>query len=368
MVYVYTVDMRKRFVDLFAKIKDWILAHKKLSIAIGVLLVAVIAVGVFLFFRSRSPVDRTDGSSESEEVALPKLVPSPLTGVEVTQDLARRPVIGVIIENSPDARPQSGIAEAGVVFEAIAEGGITRFLALYQEDTPANIGPVRSLRPYYLDWSLSFDAAVAHVGGSPEALSRARSELGKKDLDQFRYGNKAFDRVNFRQAPHNVYTSMERLLGIAREAGVNSSSFTPLARKTKSPSPTPNATSITVNFSSRAFQVGWAYDATNNNYARSNAGAAQTDRDSAAPVKADVIVVMKASYTSAGGSGRQAIATNAGGEAHIFQDGVVTKGSWSRAGNTSQFVFKDLSGVEIKLNPGRTWFEIIPINQSVTYQ
>lgn len=360
--------MRKHFVNFFAKIKDWILTHKKISIAIGVVLAISLVVGGYFFFQSRKPVQRTDSSAETKEADIPKLVASPLTGIEVTQDLAKRPVIGVMIENSPDARPQSGLAEAGVVFEAIAEGGITRFLALYQEDTPAHLGPVRSLRPYYLDWSLSFDAAVAHVGGSPDALSRAKSELGKKDLDQFRYGTKAFDRVSFRLAPHNVYTSMERLLSLAREAGITGSNFTSLARKTKSPSATPNATSITANFSTKTFQAGWTYDAANNNYARSTAGVAQADRDSSAPIKADVVVVIKASYTSAGGSGRQAVATTAGGEAYIFQDGTVTKGSWSRPNNSSQFTFKDINGVEVKLNPGRTWFEVIPTNQSVTYQ
>ena len=360
--------MRKHFVNFFAKIKDWTLLHKKLSIAIGVFLLLAVLVGGYFFFKSRSPVDRTDGSAETEEAEAPRLVPSPLTGVEVTPDFAKRPVIGVMIENSTSARPQSGLAEAGVVFEAIAEGGITRFLVLYQEDTPANIGPVRSLRPYYLDWSLSFDAAVAHVGGSPEALSRARTELGKKDLDQFRYGTKAFERVSFRKAPHNVYTSMEKLLAIARDAGHRSSTFTSLARKTKSPSPTPNATSITVNFSTKTFQVGWAYNPESNNYKRSNAGTVQKDRDSGAAIRADVVVVLKAKYSSGGGSGRQAIATTAGGEAYIFQDGIVTKGSWSRASNTAQFVFKDVSGAEVKLNPGRTWFEVIPSNQSVSYE
>lgn len=349
--------------------KSWYLDHRKISVPLTVVLVAGVGFGVFWFgFRGDGAVTRTDSTSEVEEEQLPRLVPSPLTGVEVSQDLAKRPVIGVMIENSPDARPQSGLADAGVVFEAIAEGGITRFLAIYQEDQPANIGPIRSVRPYYVDWISQFDGALAHVGGSPDGIAKAKSVLGNKDLDQFRYGTKAFDRVSFRSAPHNVYSSMEKLYRIATEAGHNSSSFTSLARKLPAPSPTPNASNVTVNFSSGLFKVVWTWDPTTNKYARANSGVAQNDKHTGAAVKADVIVVCKMVYTSSGGSGRQAVATTGSGEAWIFQDGVVTAGSWNKVSGTSQFVLKDSAGAEISLNPGRTWFEIIPTNQSVTYQ
>lgn len=360
-------DMRERFVKLLAKIKDWVLEHKKLSLLIGLVLAAAIGTGVYFWLRAGDAVNRTDSSSDSEIPEPPKLVPSPLTGVEVTQDLARRPVIGVMIENSTDARPQSGLADAGVVFEAIAEGGITRFIVFYQEDMPKNIGPVRSLRPYYLDWALMFDAAVAHVGGSPEALARARTELGKRDLDQFRYGTKAFDRVSFRRAPHNVYTDIDRLMAIATEAGHTSSDFTSLERKPKSPSPTPNATSITVNFSSAGYRVGWAYDAAGNVYSRSNGGVAQTDRDTGKPINADVVVVLKSVYRITDSVGHRAITSTGTGEAIIFQDGLVTTGSWNRSPG-GQYTFKDTAGASLKLNPGRTWFEVIPTSESVTYQ
>lgn len=361
--------MLKKVSAFFYDFKTWYLGHKKVSIPLTVAVVLLLVFVIYWFgFRNSGAVNRTDSASEVEEEQLPKLVPSPLTGVEVSQDLAKRPVIGVMIENSPDARPQSGLADAGVVFEAIAEGGITRFLAIYQEDQPANIGPIRSVRPYYVDWISQFGGALAHVGGSPDGIAKAKSVLGNKDLDQFRYGTKAFDRVSFRSAPHNVYSSMEKLYRIATEAGHTSSSFTSLARKLPAPSPTPNASTVTVNFSSGSFKVVWTWDAVNNKYSRANAGVAQADKHTGASIKADAIVVCKMVYTSSGGSGRQAVATTGSGEAWIFQDGVVTTGSWNKASGSSQFVLKDSSGAEVSLNPGRTWFEIIPTNQSVTYQ
>ena len=107
-----------------------------------------------------------------------------------------------MIENSPDARPQSGLKAAGVVYEAIAEGGITRFMALYQTSKPELIGPVRSLRMYYLDWFAPYSASIAHVGGSLNALTEARS--GKyRDLDQF-FNSQTYWRASDRYAPHNV--------------------------------------------------------------------------------------------------------------------------------------------------------------------
>ncbi|MCA9340125.1 MAG: DUF3048 domain-containing protein, partial [Candidatus Saccharibacteria bacterium] len=83
---------------------------------------------------------------------------SPLTGREVKDSAATtQAVTAIMIENSPDARPQSGLKQAGVVYEAIAEGGITRFLAIYQEAKPQLIGPVRSVRMYYIDWSAPYN-------------------------------------------------------------------------------------------------------------------------------------------------------------------------------------------------------------------
>ena len=99
-----------------------------------------------------------------------------------------KPVTAIMIENSPDARPHSGLKQAEVVYEAIAEGGITRFLTLFQQHKPQLIGPVRSLRMYYVDWLAPYQASVAHVGGSHASLQEIRN--GKyRDIDQFFNGS-----------------------------------------------------------------------------------------------------------------------------------------------------------------------------------
>lgn len=149
---------------------------------------------------------------------------SPLTGNEVGDEATtKREVTAIMIENSPDARPQSGLKDSGIVFEAIAEGGITRFLALYQEQQPGLIGPVRSVRPYYIDWAAPFDASIAHIGGSYNALQSAQWTI--KDIDQF-FNAGAYWRASDRYAPHNVYTSFERLNALNEQKGYTSSTFT----------------------------------------------------------------------------------------------------------------------------------------------
>jgi hypothetical protein len=121
----------------------------------------------------------------TEPAAEPPKFYSNLTGNLVESDaVSKQAVTGIMMENSPDARPQSGLKDSGVVFEAIAEGGITRFLVLYQEQKPQLIGPVRSVRMYYVDWVAGFNASVAHVGGSAAALSEVRNG-NYRDIDQF---------------------------------------------------------------------------------------------------------------------------------------------------------------------------------------
>ncbi len=118
-------------------------------------------VGAWYFgFRDTGTTQTVVNQEVDEEVEVeeevPQTVASPLSGVEVDPSVASRQITSVMIENSGEARPQSGLLEADVVFEAIAEGGVTRFLALYQAGAPQAIGPIRSARPYYVDWAATF--------------------------------------------------------------------------------------------------------------------------------------------------------------------------------------------------------------------
>ncbi|MGI0135148.1 MAG: DUF3048 domain-containing protein, partial [Candidatus Micrarchaeaceae archaeon] len=201
----------------------------------------------------------------------PTTVASTLTGLPVNPSVNKRQVTAVMIENSLDARPQSGLDQAGIVFEALAEGGVTRFMALFQDTQPDYIGPVRSARPYYIQWLLGYDAAYAHVGGSPDALSDITA-WHVKDLNQF-YNSGAYERISSRYAPHNVYTSIAQLNQIENSKGFASSSYTGFTHKKESPSKTPTATSISLTFSGFYYDAHFDYNAATNSYDRSEAGA-----------------------------------------------------------------------------------------------
>src|SRR5690606_24574017 len=142
----------------------------------------------------------------------PKNVPNPLNGALYTESeaknfLNKRP-LAVMVENHVEARPQAGLAEAEILYEAMAEGGITRFMALYQASSPEKITPVRSARLHFVDWAAEYDAAYAHWGGSNEALQFLRSNNRPKDLDQFIFGGAFFrDHSTGRSLEHTGATS-----------------------------------------------------------------------------------------------------------------------------------------------------------------
>lgn len=345
----------------------WALAHKS-----GLLFAAALAIIIgsgltVLAFTYQQPV------AQQSTVYIPKkpkpdpVFYSPLTGVPLADEAAtKRPVTAIMIENSPDARPQSGLKAAGIVYEAIAEGGITRFLTLHQEDRPSLIGPVRSLRPYYVDWLSPFDASVAHVGGSKKALDEIRNGT-HKDIDQF-FNGKYYWRATDRAAPHNVYTSFDKLDELNQAKGYTSSTFTPFVRKDDKASTQPNATSINVTISSNTYNSSYTYDKTTNSYLRSEGGAAHNDREAGQITPKTVIVIKVQTILGFEDGWREQMTTTGSGQAYIFQDGTAAEGTWQKSDMRAQIQFLDATGRPIALNRGQTWITAIPTNRSVTWQ
>lgn len=301
---------------------------------------------------------------------------SPLTGMEVIDENAtKRPVTAIMIENSPDARPQSGLKDSGVVFEAIAEGGITRFLVLYQEQQPALVGPVRSLRPYYVDWLASFNASVAHVGGSYNALQEIRNGQ-YRDIDQF-FNSGTYWRAKDRYAPHNVYTSFEKLNALNSQKGFNESHFTGFARvpavtkptaKPKQSPPPETANQVQVNISGALYNSNYSYDANSKLYVRSQAGKPHLDRESG-QITPRVIIVIKVPTKIGFEDGyREQMTTIGTGEAHIFQNGAHTTAIWKKDAKKNQIKFVDANNKDILLERGQTWITAIGTDRSVTWQ
>lgn len=344
--------------------KAWLAKWKHLSrnkkiIIVSIVAGLLIAGGLIWWFvlrdKPQPPQPAPKQEAKVEEPPKPTTVASRLTGVQVAPELNNLPVTGVMIENSPDARPQAGLYDAGVVYEAIAEGGITRFLALFLETKPGHIGPVRSVRPYFLDFLVPYDAAIAHAGGSGEALAQIKRER-IKDIDHGANGS-TFQRVSNRFAPHNLYTSRDALLAAQNARGYTSSNFSGFVRKADKPVVPATARTIDLTISGFLYNPRFDYDATNNTYYRSEGGKPHMDEKAAKQINPKVIVVLVMSHRYAGVYSQYG--TTGSGKAYFFQDGTMTEGIWEKPERTKQFKFGDANGAPLALNAGQTWVSIV---------
>lgn len=345
--------------ETFRSIGRWIQTHRVPSlIAVGVLLVAIASGIAYVLVTQPLPKLDTTPIAVKPRPPAPKYY-SLLDGTQIPDPAAAAaPVTAIMIENSPSARPQSGLKQAQVVYEAIAEGGITRFLAVYQQNKPGLIGPVRSLRMYYLDWAAPYQPSIVHVGGSLYALQQVRSgDYRNVDIE---YHAGASWRATDRAAPHNVYTNFQNLEALNNKLGYTSSTFTSFARADGKPAATQDAKSIDVAISGALYNSHYDYNPATNTYARSQAGAPHLDREDG-QITPSVIVTLKVNMTTIMEDGwRENITTTGSGEAQIFQNGTVQTATWSKADRTSPLQLTGADGKEVALNRGQTWVAAVP--------
>ncbi len=350
--------------------RQWIRTHHTLSYGIGGVLLITASAATAFFVLYHQPVKKEPVVLVVKKEVKPEPVKyySPLTGNLVADEAAtKQAVTAVMIENSPDARPQSGLKDSGVVFEAIAEGGITRFLVLYQQEKPQLIGPVRSIRLYDVDWVAAFNASIAHVGGSAAGLAEVRNG-SYRDIDQF-FNAGSYWRAADRYSPHNVYTSFARLDALNIAKGYTTSTFTGFTRIDGKASDVPTATQIDIKISSALYNSTYAYDKTTNTYLRSQAGAPHADREQG-QLAPSVVVAMKVDESTVMQDGkREAIITVGSGAATIFQNGTVQEVTWHKASKTDQVTYTDAAGKDVPLIRGQTWIAAVPNGAgSITWQ
>lgn len=352
--------------------ENWTKKHWWIASGIAFVVVACGITGGLLLFHSNNaaaPAHHRTAKKAAPKVVVPTTVASTLTGLPVNPSVNQLPVTAVMIENSTFARPQSGLDQAGVVFEARAEGGITRFVALYQDTSPSYVGPIRSVRPYYIQWLLGFDAAIAHVGGSGEALQDLKT-WNVKNLDQEANGS-YFTRVTARAAPHNVYTSIANLNALEAKRGYGASQYAGFVRRAAAPAKTPSVTSIDFNISSSAYAAHYDYNAATNSYERSEGGAAHMEVDQAGnktQIAPKVVVALIMSATLEADGLHMQYGTIGSGPMDVFQDGNLEQGTWHKTSNTSQFTFTDASGKTLALDPGQTWITALGASNLVSYK
>jgi hypothetical protein len=346
------------------KFKDWAFnlrpATKRQKIIGGIIAALILILGI----AAVQAINNIGQNVEGPNAVIKKSTePSKLTGIEVDPDINKRKVIAVMIENSPDARPQAGMNQAGVVFEAIAEGGITRFCALFLENQPNYLGPVRSVRPYYVDWLAGFDAAVGHAGGSAQGLAKV-ANLNIDDLDYTKANS--YQRVSDRFAPHNLYTNMKSLQQEAKKKGFKSSKFQGFKRKPELKNTgKPKVKNIAFNISTGLYNVRYVYEKKSNSYNRFMGGQAHKDHRTGKQIKPKVVIGLITKYST---SGIYSVYKTAGkGRVVIFQDGKVQQGTWKKAGPKKPLQFFDKKGEPLRLNPGKSWITALKSKSEAKY-
>ena len=308
-------------------------------------------------------------SSGPSATPSPSLVPAPLTGRPVSVALAQRPAIAVMVDDLAAARPQAGFSAASVIWQAPAEGGIPRYMLVFQETLPVLVGPVRSARQYFIDWAAELHALYVHVGGSPQALATlgaaGHGEL-VYDADEFRYGGGRYLwRVSDRRPPHNVYTDGEHLAALAHLLGVTAPppppgwSFAPDPPLPERPQGGRLAVAYPAN------TISYAYDRRTNRYVRSVSGETP-QRDAATgevvtPANVVVIWVHLAPLTGPGaGKGRLEATLVGSGPAWIAHNGRTIRGVWRKTAPAAPTRFFEAAGHPVTFTIGQTVIQVVP--------
>ncbi len=330
------------------------------------ILIALFVIGAIIFWQYQSKNEVIQNKQQNGTLA--QQLPG-INGVLVDEATAKQRPIAVVIENHTNARPQSGLTDADIVYETLAEGGITRFLALFQTRKPKEVGPVRSARPYFNFLTNQWGAAYAHVGGSTIALSELNSNVYKQliDLNQFFYGD-YFYRSKDRPAPHNAYTTLELMRELLTKKKTDN--WVPVKFGDFAITPTDQLQTQTTEITTKFFDANYAsvftYDPTTNSYKRTNGGKIATDKNNGLQIAPmNVLVQFVEDYlvpleTTTG----LGLHLEKSGRAILFNNGVATTGNWRYNNGTTSYTGPE--DQPMKFTPGQIWVILMP--KSLTNQ
>ncbi|HMA47811.1 MAG TPA: DUF3048 domain-containing protein [Frankiaceae bacterium] len=282
--------------------------------------------------------------------------------------------MAVMIDDLREARPQSGFSAASVVWQAPAEGGIPRYMLIFQDRQPGSVGPVRSARYYYIAWAAEWHAVYAHVGGSPQAMSTLAAQGAGQlvyNADEFRWGGIFYHRIKERAAPHNAYTDGDLLRKMAERIGAKDE-LQPAAWQFAPDAPLdsrPYGGLIQVVYPANT--ITYRYDRVTNTYPRSVTGEpAQTDAATGQRVAPSNVVVMLMSFAplNDGHPDKHRLEAKVvgSGKAWISTNGRTIVGTWKKASLTAPTQFFDAAGNPVTLTVGQTFIQVMPLGSTVT--
>ncbi|MFQ3661544.1 MAG: DUF3048 domain-containing protein [Chloroflexaceae bacterium] len=304
--------------------------------------------------------------------------PPPRSATEVSiprGSVTSRPY-AVMIDNHPRAYPQTGLNQAAIVFEALAEYGITRYMAVYFPGiTPelASIGPVRSARTYFVEWARGLRGVYVHAGGAPDALTMAATSVEIVDMDALRNdASAAFTRSADRLAPHNLYTSSARIAAFLARRQVEQPDLREIGFRIKRdrPATTPTAQRFSYYFLYEDSYVSWRYDRATNSYLYFRQQRPHVDAATGEQLRFKNVVVLEVPERPIPGDPKQRIQQDVIGEgpARLFLDGRMIEATWRKGAGFAQLRLFDRYDRELPLNSGPIWFAALPSLENLSVE
>jgi Protein of unknown function (DUF3048) N-terminal domain/Protein of unknown function (DUF3048) C-terminal domain len=342
--------------------------HKKFFI---ILAISMLLVGCIQQEKTIKPNKNEENTGSKNEQVIDKeeidTIFAPLNGLPISQVSEQRPV-AVMVNNFHLARPQSGLSNADIVYEVLAEGDITRFLAIFQSNIPDKIGPVRSARDYYIELANGYHALFICHGNSPEA--KQMMDAGVIDsINGLIYDGTLFKRDKSRKAPHNSYILKEGIeKGVEKRNYSYTEKVTPLAFIQEPLSFDPSWKNISEVFIKYSYNpdnnVTYKYNATNKNFQRIQDGIVAKDALNNKDLQIKNILIIESTHKVIDDYGRRSVDLENGGKGYYIVDGMLKDIQWNNI--DGRIIPYTLDGTEIKLAPGQTWINFVPELDKVT--
>lgn len=326
--------------------------------ALGVLVAIVALAASACAAEGQTPKPTSSPGYTSNYTPPPATELAPLRGTSVEVGSLAHASIAAKIDNHPDARPQVGLEHTDLLFEELVEGGLTRYVAVWQSDIPELLGPVRSIRPMDPNIISPFGGIVAYSGGQQRFVNLMRNTPVYNAIHGQADTASTFFRTKDKAAPHNVLVKARELLAQHTDLAAPAQQFAysldvPSATATKDGAPT---ASLDYKFSN-LISGSWAYDSAGQRFLRSQSGKADLD-SSGAQLMATNIVVLRVPVANDFNVPRTEMI--GGGEAWVSTGGGTSHATWSKASATDPIHLVDDQGVAIRLAPGNTWIELVP--------
>ena len=292
------------------------------------------------------------------------VVIAPLTGEVIPAGTALNPSLAAKVDNHKAARPQVGLERTDIVFEELVEGGLTRYVAIWQSDVPEEIGPVRSIRPMDPDIVSAFGGIIAYSGGQQRFVALMQAAPVFNAIHGQKATADTFYRTKTKTAPHNVIVKASVVVGQHPELPAPQQQFAFALDAASSSASKDGEQASTVNLVfSTASAPSWTWDAARGQYLRAQLGVADMDSNGGQLGATNVIAIRVGIDSSLGVPKTQLIGS---GEAWVSSNGKSIHATWSKDSATSAIVLRDDQGVTIRLAPGNSWIELVPSAGSVT--